>query len=97
KSLGHGADLVLLAENRVRDVSLNALLQDLRVRHKVIVAHELLFLANSAGELCPAVPVAFGHPVLDSDDRVLAGEIRQVTGEFRTAEAALFRLQLVPA
>src|SRR6185312_11829305 len=76
---------------------LDALLQDLGVGDEEIVADELVSLAERAGELRPAIPVSLGHAILDADDGIAAGEVREVTRELRAREAALLASEVVAA
>src|SRR5690606_28275482 len=66
------ADLVDLDEDRVGDALVDAFLQDLGVGDEQVVAHQLHAAAQALGQQLPAVPVAFGHAVLDAHERVLA-------------------------
>jgi Helicase subunit of the DNA excision repair complex len=78
QSLGQGADLVQLDQDAVSATHLDALFKILDVGDEEVVADELDFLAEFLGEELPAVPIAFGHAVLDGIDRVFAGEFLQV-------------------
>ena len=69
------ADLVDLDQDRVGDALLDALLQALGVGDEEIVADELYLLAERFGHRGPAVPIVFGHAVLDRDDRIARAKI----------------------
>ena len=64
------ADLVDLDEDGVGHLFLKTHLQTFHVGHEKVVTHELAAVADGVGEEFPAVPVVFGHTVLDGDDRV---------------------------
>ena len=49
-------------------------MQELRVCHEQVIAHELHSVADLVGQFFPAGPVIFIAAVLDTDDRVFAGE-----------------------
>ena len=74
EGLGQRADLVDLDQDRVRHAQLDALLEQPRVGDEEVVADELHPLAERLREALPAVPVGFGHPVLDAHDREAVGE-----------------------
>ena len=81
KGFGQGADLIDLDEDRVGDVLVDALLEDLGVGHKQIVTHQLDLLAQTFGQQLPARPVIFGHTVFNRNDREAVSQGRQIVGE----------------
>ncbi len=98
EGFGQRPDLVDLDEDRVADALVDAFLQDLGVGDEQVVAHQLNVLAQALGQVLPAVPVAFGHAVLDGDDGVLVHPGGQHVGPLlgRQADAA-FAFQHVVA
>ena len=61
EGFGQRADLVDFDEDGVGNAALDAFFQNLRVGHEQVIAHQLHFFAQPFGEQLPAVPVAFGH------------------------------------
>src|ERR1700751_3060552 len=53
----HGADLIDLDQNRIRDALVDSLLQELNVGHKQIISHQLDLPTNLFGQILPAIPV----------------------------------------
>src|ERR1035437_9346356 len=72
--LGDRADLVQLHEKAIRDAVGDALLQDLRIRHEVIVADEVDLRPELLSQELPARLVALGAAVLDRKDRIVGDE-----------------------
>ena len=86
--LREGTDLVHLHEDGVGRASVDALLEELGVRHEEIVTHELRCCTELVRELLPGHPVAFGATVFDGDDRILGAEVRVEFHHFVTRQLA---------
>lgn len=69
--LGEGANLVELNKDGVGHFAVKTHLQTLDVGDEEVVANKLAAVADGVGEEFPAVPIVFGHAVLDGDDGVL--------------------------
>ncbi len=91
KGFRQRADLVDLDEHGVGNTAADAFANDLRVGHEDVIADDLRGLAELVSQQLPAIPIAFGHAVFDTDDRVLAGQRRQVIGEAGRSQFQLFR------
>ncbi len=88
--LGDGADLIELDENGIGHPPLDALLQDTRIGHEQVVAHELQPTTETTAEQHPAVPVVLRHAVLDRHDRITLGPRFEQPRESLGVEAAPF-------
>ena len=95
--LSQRADLVDLDQDRVGDAAGDALLQARHVRDEEIVANELDPVPDRAGQMLPAIPVVFRHPVLDRDDRIAGAPVLIELDERRRIERSPFALELVLA
>ena len=74
---GDGADLIELDQDGVADAFGDAAGENFRVGDENIVADELDFFAEVAGEEFPAVPIVFGEAVFDGDDGIPAAQDSQ--------------------
>src|SRR3546814_12210693 len=90
-----GADLVDLDQDRVGDVARDALAENAWVGDEQIIANDLHRVAECTGELCPTVPVVFGHAVFDADDRVLPRPVGKILGELFRTQTFAFTEQIV--
>ncbi len=79
--LGQRPDLVHLHEHRVRDAAFDPAFEPRGVRAEEVVADELDAPAEPLGQDRPAVPVVLREPVLDRDERVVAGERDELLDE----------------
>ena len=70
-------------------------LKMLGVGHENIVTDDLHRPAEAVGQQLPAVPVAFGHAVLDRDDRELVSQVGQVVGKLGRSQLQPFAGQMV--
>ena len=95
--LSQRADLVDLDQDRVGDAAGDALLQARDVRDEEIVANELDPVPDRIGQMLPAIPVVFRHPVLDRDDRIAGAPVLIELDERRRIERSPFALELVLA
>src|SRR5271168_1579982 len=68
-----GADLIELDEDGVADAFGDAAGENFRIGDEDVVAYQLNFLAEVAGDDFPAVPIVFGEAVFDGDDGVFGG------------------------
>src|SRR5436190_1670809 len=68
---GDRTDLIQLDQDRVRDLFVDAALEDFGVRDEQVVADQLHAVAELPGQGFPPGPVAFGEAVLDRHDRIL--------------------------
>ena len=68
---GDRADLVHFYQQAIGDALVDTLLQAGNIGNKEVVAHQLAFTVQRFAHHFPAVPVVFGHTVLDTADRVL--------------------------
>ena len=94
EGLREGADLIHLDQNRVGSTHLDALLQELHVGDKQVVAHELAAAADPLGQLYPVGPVVLIETVLNGVDRILCYQRFKVgnlllAGEFPTVRILL--------
>ena len=53
----------------------DAFLENFRVGDEQIIANQLYCFAQALSQSLPAIPVAFGHAVLDGDDRILCAPV----------------------
>src|SRR5690606_18805728 len=96
EGFGQGADLVDLDQYGVRNALVDALLQDLGVGDKKVVAHQLHPLAQLFGQDLPAFPVVLGHAVFDGNDGVLVAPGGEQVGKvLRGQRYAAFTRQIV--
>ena len=73
--LREGANLVHLDKDGVGHLAFDTHLQTFHVGNKQVVAHQLAAVADGVGKEFPAVPVVFGHTVLDADDGVAGNPV----------------------
>ena len=71
-------NLVHFNQYRVGCAHLDALLQELGVGYKQVVAYQLAAVANLLGQFYPVVPVVLVESVLDRVDRILGDELFQI-------------------
>ena len=88
-SLGQGADLVELDEDRVRRLLADGARQALRVRHQQVVTHHLDAATQLRGEGRPARPVVLGQAVLQAHDRVAVRPVAPEGDQLVAREGAL--------
>ena len=67
-----------LIEDRIADALLDAARETLDVGDEDVVADELDSRAERLGQQLPALPIVFGHAVLDRDDRIGVGELVEI-------------------
>src|SRR5271156_372928 len=72
-SFADRAGLIELDEDRVADAFGDAAGENLGVGDENIVAYQLDFFAEVAGDDFPAVPIVFGEAVFDGDDGIFGG------------------------
>ena len=75
------ANLVELDKNGIRYVLLNALLQNLRIGNKQIIAYQLYPGTQPVTQNLPALPVTFIHAIFNGNDWILVNPGSQVIGE----------------
>ena len=92
--LGQGAYLVHLNENCVSGTKLDALLEARGVGNEEVITHELDLLAQTLGELLPAIPVLLVETVLDRDDGILIDELLPVVDHLVARKLTPLALQL---
>src|SRR5258708_25453215 len=68
--LGDGPYLVHLDQNTIGHSFIDTLLEDLRIGDEKVVPNQLDLVTERIGEIFPAIPVLFRHPILDGDDGV---------------------------
>src|SRR5215472_3689420 len=72
----HRANLIHLDQNRIGDVLINSLLQELHVRDKQVVPDQLNLLPHFLGQILPALPIVLRQTVLERDDRIVIYPLR---------------------
>ena len=80
--LGQRADLVDLHQDRIRRALLYPVPKPCGVGHEQVVPDKLYTIAKGLGQRTPALPVIFGKPVLDRDDRINLAEVVVVKNHF---------------
>ena len=73
QSLSKRADLVHLDKDRVSSTHSDALLQELHVGNKEVVADQLATVTDGRRKLHPVVPIVLVKTVLDGIDRIFGG------------------------
>ncbi|MNX46846.1 hypothetical protein D3C86_773940 [compost metagenome] len=97
QGLGQGADLVDLDQDGVGRAEADAAVEAIGVGDEEVVADQLHALAEALGELGPAVPVVFGHAVLDREDGVAVDEVLEVIDHLVGGADDAFTLEVVLA
>ena len=78
--LGQRADLIDLDENGVARPFPDAALEPRDIGDEKIVSDKLAFGADLLRQQPPAIPIIFGHAVLDRNDRIVRDEFRKIRG-----------------
>ena len=97
KCLGKGTDLVYLNQDGVGAAKLDALGKTLGVGYEQVVANQLNLVADAIGESLPAVPILFGHAVLNGDDGVLLNQSLPVIDHLSAGKLAALASQNILA
>ena len=89
---GEGADLVHLDQNRIRNPAFDAALEDGRIRHENVIAHQLDLPPQCISQRLPPVPIFFRHAVFDGNNgRILPHPIGPERHHLRRRALALVR------
>ncbi|MNH23146.1 hypothetical protein D3C79_830330 [compost metagenome] len=65
-------------------------MQDPGIGDEQIIADQLNLLAQSLGEVRPALPITFVHPIFDGDNRIRVAQARQVFSKLNRRERLAF-------
>ena len=95
KRLGQGANLVELNQNRIRHTTVDALLQNLSVGDKQIVANQLHLTTNTIRQRLPAVPIRLIHAVFHRNDGETVTEVGEIVDKGSRIVALSFASQIV--
>ena len=97
KRFSQRADLIHFDEDRVGDAFGNTIGQTSLVRDKQIVTDQLHFIADGVGQSLPAVPIVFGHAVLNRNDWIFTNKIRPVVDHCTCVELLTFASKVINA
>ena len=97
KRLAEAADLVDLDEHAVGNALGNPAPQSLDVGHEQVIADQLNPVARQLAQARPAVPIVFGHAVLDRADRVAIAQAGDVGRELVRIKPSALARQCVDA
>src|SRR5215471_3200419 len=87
--LGQSADLVGLDQHRVSNTTFDTSLDSFGISDEQIIANQLNTRSELIGQHFPSVPIIFGEPVFDADNRIFVDQPHIVVDHLFSRKSAI--------